>query len=76
MTLQERIAYTTNNFSQREIIDKYKESYFKGSEDLSEDEREKLYNDMDVLWYSLSSDSIKIVEDEIKRELINDRRAN
>jgi len=76
MTLRERITYTTNNFSQREIIDKYKESYFKGSEHLSEDEREKLYDDMDVLWYSLSSDSIKIVEDEIKRELINDRRAN
>lgn len=61
MTLQERITYITNNFSQREIIDKYKESYFKSSENLSEDEREKLYDDMDVLWYSLSSDSIKIV---------------
>lgn len=76
MTLQERITYTTNNFSQREIIDKYKESYFKGSQNLSEDEREKLYDDMDVLWYSLSSDSIKTVEEEIKKELINDRRAN
>lgn len=72
MTLLERIRYTASNFSQREIIDKYKESYFRDSENLREEEREKLHDDMDVLWYSLSSDSIKIVEDEIKRELINE----
>jgi hypothetical protein len=64
-SIQEQIEALNKEFSQREIMDKYKECYSKDAEDLLEEERSKLHERMDVLWYALTESNIGILEKEM-----------